>query len=52
MLVDKHTSSYYSLYKYNKNDSKKLETFRKDLIKDFEMKAAELGMDMKYHFLE
>jgi len=52
MLVDKHTSSYYSLYKYNKNDSKKLETFRKNLIKDFEMKAAELGMDMKYHFLE
>lgn len=51
-LVDKHIANYYSVYKYNKNDLKQLENLRKGIIKDFEMKAAELGIDMKYHFLE
>jgi len=51
-LVDKHISNYYSVYKCNKNDLKRLEVLRKDIIKDFEMKAAELGLDIKYQFLE
>lgn len=51
-LVDKHISKYYSFYKSNKNDLKEFEVLRKDIIKDFEIQAAELGIDIKYHFLE
>lgn len=51
-LVDSHISRYYSAYKDNKNDSKRFEVLRKDLIKDFEKQAAESGIDVNYYFLE
>ena len=50
-LVDAHTTKYYSIYKSNKNDTKRLEVLRKDLIQDFEKKSAKLGIDLKYFFL-
>lgn len=51
-LVDNHIARYYSAYKSYKNNLKEFEALRKDLIKDFEIHAAELGIDIKYHFLE
>ncbi|MDP2907856.1 MAG: hypothetical protein Q8O03_08005 [Nanoarchaeota archaeon] len=50
-LLDSHIAKYYSAYKSNKNDLKQFEVLKKELIKDFEKKAAELGLDLKYSFL-
>jgi hypothetical protein len=51
ILLDSHIAKYYSAYRSNKNDLKQFEVLKKELIKDFEKKAAELGLDLKYSFL-
>lgn len=50
-LLDAHIAKYYSAYRSNKNDLKQFEVLKKEIIKNFEKKAAELGLDLKYSFL-